>query len=164
MEDLEQEQLKKPKLNAKSAEWFEEIQQQDYIRSITVTPQHQFHLIKFTLSNSHFVFHFHFSFKNIYYLFTFFDFFCFISGWRIDHRPNGRGEDRMEEVNNSTLTKERFTNLSSAVIQIGFLDQNDKITKYYKFKNRQLLVQAVMDIEMKNVFVFFQVENKFFFF
>lgn len=70
----------------------------------------------------------------------------------------------MEEVNNSTLTKERFTNLSSAVIQIGFLDQNDKITKYYKFKNRQLLVQAVMDIEMKNVFVFFQVENKFFFF
>lgn len=80
MEDLEQEQLKKPKLNAKSAEWFEEIQQQDYIRSITVTPQHQFHLIKFTLSNSHFVFHFHFSFKNIYYLFTFFDFFCFISG------------------------------------------------------------------------------------
>lgn len=70
----------------------------------------------------------------------------------------------MEEVNNSTLTKERFINLSSAVIQIGFLDQNDKITKYYKFKNRQLLVQAVMDIEMKNVFVFFQVENKFFFF
>lgn len=70
----------------------------------------------------------------------------------------------MKEVDNSTMSRKRYSNLPSDTIQIGFFDKNDNSTKFYTFKSHKKLIEAVMDIEMKIVFVILRVGSEYVFF